>query len=155
MIQKIGNRLSEIERIYRECMDIGKYKIKYIIDMLGLNSDEWKEDSYFMTGVYLYGRTTDWHRDKSPERMPLEMIIAAFPLSTEILVGYTDSWYKKRDQRVRENLVNDLVTREQAQILVPEPGDIYLLSGDTLHRANSNAEIGKPHLVLRAYKMSE
>lgn len=55
--------------------------------------------------------------------------------------------------KVREDFVNDLIKREQAEILIPEPGDIYLLSIDTIHRANQKTKKEIGHLVLRAWRI--
>lgn len=91
MIQNLGNYLSEVESIYRQCKARGELRSADFLGLLDLHENEWLDGSYFITPEDNRSPASTWHTDYG-SRKPLELIISAYPYPTEILVGYDDEW---------------------------------------------------------------
>lgn len=93
----------------------------------------------------------NWHNDKLGKFYG--MLISAFPNPTYVLKANSrEVDYSSTNCFIPDSDIDEMVKAGKAEVIVPKPGDIYFLSGDTIHKANpASAKPGGKHLCLRVW----
>jgi hypothetical protein len=170
-IKFIGNKLAELKEIYEEIITkkleghwregFYHYNLRIFGKTIG---DSMYNSSYFQRDDA--NIVSHWHQDVvGPYVDQKEIAIAAYPYPTLFLKCSKKSVkefseevdfrsfgfnYEAKIAKIQfgNQFVEDLLKEGKAEVIEPNPGDIYVISANIIHRANPKSEA--PHMVMRA-----
>lgn len=155
MIQFLGNMLKEIEEYYWKVlrMDGGsRYLNPDVLDVFHPKASRFFVDApYFRIGSYFRqiveqsADTRHWHMDGAGD--PKQgMIISSYPKNTYLLETKVRPYGRNAEV---DDEIHELIKTGYAKIIVPDPGDVYLVSEKIYHR--TNLETCDNHMCLRTW----
>lgn len=164
-IKFIENKLDEIKAIYEAKNSVGS------IDS-NIWTGEWEKynNNIFgsITGSYTsyFQKDSDhivdyWHRDivgykAAAKKTQIALLAYPYPTlflkcSNKLSEEFFEKCMKYEDKPLRKQFANefveDLINKGRAEVIKPNPGDLYVISADVIHRANPKSVA--PHLVFR------
>lgn len=158
-----GNFLSEMEEVidhakkheygdgWASSYGVKEFEKKLLLPFMSSNErDISKAASLFKRIITANTHCAGWHADYTPG-----MVICSHPTPVQILRTKTDIFNRKLrpdcnfDEKF-EKRIEKMIASGEAELITPNPGDIYRLEGYVIHRRNP-ASIGHNHLCLRRW----
>lgn len=156
LIQKLGNKLDRIKSLYEELKgesnssnctrpfkELGIQKV--VCSILGVKVSK---IASFFSWIERPTSCREWHVDGDNRGRFKYMIIASYPLPTWILKLSDKTVYHCSTAK---DEIDTLIADKKVKLIEPNPGDIYKLSMDVVHKTNPKADRNIPHMCLRVY----